>query len=245
MEVGDKSVLLVSYIGYNTKNIPVSDKSSYTINLSEDTKTLDEVVVVGYGTQKKVNMTGSIATMNVDDIQQYPSSNLSNALSGRLAGVRFTQSTGKPGASASVAIRAAGTWNNTDPLYVIDGVVRDKFAFDGLDPSEVENVSVLKDGASASIYGSRAANGVILVTTRKGKSGKPTINYSGSVGFSDATVIPKVLDAYDQAILVNDQYRIENVPSTEMRYFADDELAYLLENRKNFNSWMLSGKHRC
>lgn len=182
-----------------------------------------------------MNLTGSIATMNVDDIQQYPSSNLSNALSGRLAGVRFTQATGKPGASASVSIRAAGTWNSTDPLYVIDGVVRDKFAFDGLDPSEVENISVLKDGASASIYGSRAANGVILITTRKGKSGKPTINYSGTVGFSDATITPEVLDAYDQARLVNDQYVVENVPSTDMRYFADDELAYLRDNRRNFN----------
>ena len=235
LEVDDKSMLMVSYIGYNTKNVPVSGKSSLTIDLSEDTKALDEVVVVGYGTQKKVNLTGSIATMNVDDIQQYPSSNLSNALSGRLAGVRFTQATGKPGASASVSIRAAGTWNSTDPLYVIDGVVRDKFAFDGLDPSEVENISVLKDGASASIYGSRAANGVILITTRKGKSGKPTINYSGTVGFSDATITPEVLDAYDQARLVNDQYVVENVPSTDMRYFADDELAYLRDNRKNFN----------
>lgn len=235
LEIDDKSMLMVSYIGYNTKNVPVSGKSSLTIDLSEDTKALDEVVVVGYGTQKKVNLTGSIATMNVDDIQQYPSSNLSNALSGRLAGVRFTQATGKPGASASVSIRAAGTWNSTDPLYVIDGVVRDKFAFDGLDPSEVENISVLKDGASASIYGSRAANGVILITTRKGKSGKPTINYSGTVGFSDATITPEVLDAYDQARLVNDQYVVENVPSTDMRYFADDELAYLRDNRKNFN----------
>ena len=96
-------------------------------------------------------------------------SNLSNALSGRLAGVNITQTAGKPGGGSSVSIRADGTWNSTAPLYVIDGVVRDKFAFDGLDASEVENLSVLKDGASAAIYGSRAANGVILVTTKKAK----------------------------------------------------------------------------
>lgn len=235
LSVKENATLLISYIGYSNQEVRIQEQSSYQIVLKEDLQNLDEVVVVGYGTQKKVNLTGSVATMNVDEIQQFPASNLSNALSGRLSGVRFTQSTGRPGQGASVSIRADGTWNNTEPLYVIDGVVRDKFAFDGLDPSEVENISVLKDGASASIYGSRAANGVILVTTRKGKSGKPTISYSGSVGFSDAAVTPKVLDAYDQAILINDQFVVENVPSTDMRFFADDELAYLLENRNKFS----------
>lgn len=235
LNVKENTMLQISYIGFVTQEIAVKNQRDFTITLLEDFQSLEEVVVVGYGTQKKVNLTGSIATMNVDEIQQYPASNLSNALSGRLAGVRFTQSTGRPGEGSSVSIRADGTWNNTDPLYVIDGVVRDKFAFDGLDPSEVENLSVLKDGASASVYGSRAANGVILVTTRKGKTGKPVISYSGSVGFSDATITPKVLDAYDQAILVNDQYAVQNIPSTDTRYFAEDELAYLLENRKNFN----------
>lgn len=235
LEVDDKSMLLVSYIGYNTKNISISNKSSYTIDLSEDAKTLDEVVVIGYGTQKKVNLTGSVATINSDDIKELPSSNLSNALSGRLAGVTFTQSTGKPGASASVAIRAEGTWNSTAPLYVIDGVVRDKFAFDGLDASEVENLSVLKDGASAAIYGSRAANGVIVVTTKKGKIGKPKISYSGSVGFSDATKIPEVLNGYDQAILINDKNRVQDVDPSDMKYYTEDELEYLYTNRDNFN----------
>lgn len=235
LDVEEKSVLLVSYIGYNQQNVSVSNKLSYAISLKENTEALDEIVVVGYGTQKKVNLTGSVATINSDDIKELPSSNLSNALSGRLAGVTFTQSTGKPGASASVSIRAEGTWNSTSPLYVIDGVVRDKFAFDGLDASEVENLSVLKDGASAAIYGSRAANGVIVVTTKKGKIGKPTISYSGSVGLSDATKIPEVLNGYDQAILINDQNRVENVDPSDMKYYTQDELDYLYANRNNFN----------
>lgn len=235
LNVASDATLKISYIGYVDSEISAKGKSSVNMVLREDNQALDEVVVVGYGTQKKVNLTGSVSTVNSDDIKELPSSNLSNALSGRLAGVTFTQNTGKPGASADVSIRAAGTWNNTAPLYVIDGVVRDKFAFDGLDASEVESLSVLKDGASAAIYGSRAANGVIVVTTKKGKVGKPTITYSGSIGLSDATKIPEVMNGYDQAILINDKNRVENIDPSDMRYYTEDELEYLYANRNNFN----------
>lgn len=231
----DNSEIVISYIGYRPQEIALKGKARLNVILTEDTQALDEVVVVGYGTQKKVNLTGSVATINSEDISGIPSSNLSNALSGRLAGVSFTQNTGKPGASASVSIRAVGTWNNSDPLYVIDGVVRDKFAFDGLDASEVENLSVLKDGASAAIYGSRAANGVIVVTTKKGKIGKPTITYSGSIGFSDATKIPDVMNGYDQVQYHNDKMRDQNVDPSDMRYFTKDELEYLRANSGQFN----------
>ncbi len=196
LEVGAKATLAISYIGYVDQNIAIGNKSMVSIILQEDSQTLEEVVVIGYGTQKKVNLTGSVASINSEVIENVPASNLSNALSGRLAGVNITQTAGKPGGGSSVSIRADGTWNSTAPLYVIDGVVRDKFAFDGLDASEVENLSVLKDGASAAIYGSRAANGVILVTTKKGKIGKPTINYTGSIGISEATKIPDMFNAY-------------------------------------------------
>ncbi len=235
LEVDKGATLVVSYIGFANQEIKVGNQTNLSIALKEDSKALDELVVVGYGTQKKVNLTGSVATMNTEEIVNIPSSNLSNALSGRLAGVRFTQTTGKPGASASVSIRAVGTWNNSDPLYVIDGMIRDKFAFDGLNASEVENISVLKDGASAAVYGSRAANGVIVVTTKKGKVGKPTISYSGNVGFSDATMIPEVLNGYDQAVFNNDQLKIEGVDPSDMRYFSPDELEYLRENCHKFN----------
>ena len=226
LEVGAKATLAISYIGYVDQNITIGNKSMVSIILQEDSQTLEEVVVIGYGTQKKVNLTGSVASINSEVIENVPASNLSNALSGRLAGVNITQTAGKPGGGSSVSIRADGTWNSTAPLYVIDGVVRDKFAFDGLDASEVENLSVLKDGASAAIYGSRAANGVILVTTKKGKIGKPTINYTGSIGISEATKIPDMFNAYEQALYTNEALRNQLVPEGDMQYYAEDELEY-------------------
>ena len=199
IEIPAGAILYVSFIGYVSQEIAVRDQNVINVSLDEDTQTLEEVVVVGYGIQKKVNLTGSVSSVSVEDIQDTPASNLSNALVGKIAGVLLTQSGGKPGASAFMTVRAEGTWNDTEPLYVIDGIIRDKFAFDGLDASEVENLSVLKDGASAAIYGARAANGVVLVTTKKGKRGKPVIAYTGSVGVSDATMIPKTQNAYNQA----------------------------------------------
>lgn len=227
-------VIEISYIGYEKQEIKAAPGKWMNVTLKEDMKVLDEVVIVGYGTQKKVNLTGSVASIDSKAIEDIPASNLSNALSGRLAGVNITQTAGKPGGGSSVSIRADGTWNSTDPLYVIDGVVRDKFAFDGLDASEVENLSVLKDGASAAIYGSRAANGVILVTTKKGKIGKPTISYTGSIGISDATKIPEMFNAYEQAIYTNDAYRNGLVPEGDNRYYAEDELKHFKENPYNW-----------
>lgn len=230
MEVSDKAALEISYIGYVSQIVPVGNKNSVLINLLEDSQALEEVVVIGYGTQKKVNLTGSVAAIDSKVIENVPASNLSNALSGRLAGVNITQTAGKPGGGSSISIRADGTWNSTDPLYVIDGVIRDKFAFDGLDASEVESLSVLKDGASAAIYGSRAANGVILVTTKKGKEGKTTINYTGSIGVSEATKIPEVFNTYQQAKYTNDALRHALVPEGDAQYYTEDELDYFKNN---------------
>lgn len=231
LDVPEDATILISYIGYNPQEISIKNKSNINIQLLEDTQALEEVVIVGYGTQKKVNLTGSIATVKAEDIQDIPASNLSNALSGRLAGVNITQSAGKPGGGSSVSIRAEGTWNSTAPLYVIDGVVRDKFAFDGLDATDVENLSVLKDAASAAIYGARAANGVILVTTKKGKIGKPVITYTGSVGISNATKIPKVMNAYEQAIFSNNVNRDNGISETDNSFYTPDELEYFKNNQ--------------
>ena len=234
LEVEDGAVLQVSYIGFANQEIKVGNQSKLSIALKEDAEALDELVVVGYGTQKKVNLTGSVAAVNTDDIQDTPASSLSNALVGKIAGVLMTQSGGKPGAGSSMTVRAQGTWNNTEPLYVIDGVIRDKFAFDGLDASEVANVSVLKDAASAAVYGARAANGVVLVTTKKGKIGKPVISYTGSIGISDATKIPETQNAYNQAVFINDNLRVENVDPSDARYYTDDELAYFKTHNYNW-----------
>lgn len=239
LEVKKGDVVIVSYIGYTEYALKVTDKSSYSITLKEDSKALDEVVVVGYGVQKKVNLTGSVASVNAAELEEFPSASLSSALSGKIAGVLITQTGGKPGSGASMTVRAQGTWNNTEPLYVIDGVVRDKFAFDGLDMSEIENLSVLKDGASAAIYGARAANGVVLVTTKKGKTGKPQISYTGSIGVADATMIPETQNAYNQAVFINDALTVNNVDPSDSRFYTPDELEHFKNNSYNWldESW--------
>ncbi|MDR0757207.1 MAG: TonB-dependent receptor [Tannerella sp.] len=240
LTVADDAVLQVSFIGYITQEVAASSAEggrSLLITLLEDERLLEEVVVVGYGMQKKVNLTGSISTMKTEEIQAVPASNLSNALAGRLAGVTVTQSEGgRPGNASDIKIRVGGTWNNTDPLYVIDGVTRNKFAFDGLDASDIENISILKDGASAAIYGSRSANGVVLVTTRRGKEGKPTINYTGSVGVSSPTQYVKTQDAYHQALFINDRYLYTaKRPADDPLIINADELEYF---RNNSHDWM-------
>ncbi|MDR3268810.1 MAG: TonB-dependent receptor [Tannerella sp.] len=234
LNVPPKATLVVSFIGYVTQEVAIGNQTHLNITLKEDSKLLDEVVVVGYGTQKKVNLTGSVATINSADIQGVPSSNLSNALSGRLAGVSISGSDGgRPGNTSSISIRAKGSWNNTDPLYVIDGVVRDKFAFDGLDANDVENLSILKD-ASAAIYGSRAANGVVLVTTKKGKEGKPVISYTGSVGTTGITQMATYMNAYDQALFINDALRTSGQDENASTWYADDELEYYKTHNYNW-----------
>ena len=235
LAVAEGATLQVSYIGYIAQEIATLPADGI-VRLAEDTQALEEVVVIGYGTQKKVNLTGSISTMKTEEIATVPASNLSNALAGRLAGVTVTQSDGgRPGNSSAIKIRAAGTWNNSDPLYVIDGVTRDKFAFDGLDAGDIENISVLKDGASAAIYGSRSANGVVLVTTKRGKEGKPTINYTGTVGVSSPTQYTKMQNAYDQATIINDHFVTMKLDPTDARFVTAEELEYF---RNNSTDWI-------
>jgi TonB-linked SusC/RagA family outer membrane protein len=226
LSVQENDVLVFSFVGFISQEVTVTTQTSVSVKLLEDFQSMEEVVIVGYGTQRKASLTGSVAAISAKDIQSIPVSNLSAALSGRLSGVRIKQNTGSPGTSATLSIRAVGTWNNADPLYVIDGVIRDKFAFDGLNANDVENISVLKDGASAAVYGSRAANGVILISTRKGNIGKPVINYNGSIGVSSATKLPATQNAYNQAILVNDRFEQEGVSRDNPSYYTDDELEY-------------------
>jgi TonB-linked SusC/RagA family outer membrane protein len=192
LSVAGDAVLQVSYIGYLAQEIAVGNQTRLTVTLREDTQALEEVVVIGYGTQKKAHLIGSVTTLDADEIKSVSTGNLTNALAGRLTGVSIRQTSGgRPGNSSSMNIRAIGTWNSTSPLYVIDGVVRDSRAFDMLTSSEVETVTVLKDASAATVYGSRAANGVILVTTKKGKEGKVNVNYGGSVSFGSFTVAPE------------------------------------------------------
>lgn len=174
--VSDNAVLQFSYIGYIPQEVPVKGLKFLRIVLIEDTRSLDEVVVVGYGTQKKVNLTGSIAAIKTSELENIPVSNLSNALAGRAPGVTITNNSGFAGASSNIRVRGS----SGEPLYVINNVIRDKAAFDALDANEVEMINILKDAASASIYGSKAGNGVVLVTTKKGSMQKPMFQYKGS-----------------------------------------------------------------
>jgi TonB-dependent starch-binding outer membrane protein SusC len=178
--VPQNATLIFSFVGMTTQEIPTEGRSLIDVVLKEQAIGLDEVVVVGYGTQKKVSITGSIATVNTTKLEAIPTSNLSNTLAGRAVGVTISSNSGFVGSSSDILIRGKGTYNNTSPLYVINGIIADKTSFDVLDPNEVENVSFLKDAASASIYGSRAASGVVLVTTKKGKAQKPVFSYIGS-----------------------------------------------------------------
>ena len=171
---------------------------------------------------KKSTVTGAISTMKADVIESIPVSNLSNALAGRLAGVNVTQSTGTPGISSKIRIRASGSWNSQDPIFVIDGVVRSKAAFDALDQSEVNEISMLKDAASTAIYGSRGGDGVVLVTTKQGRKGKPTLQYSGSVTIEHPTKILEFNDAVTHMNLTNFVF---SDPSSS-NHFSEDEYAY-------------------
>jgi TonB-linked SusC/RagA family outer membrane protein len=212
----DQTVLKFTYIGFAYTEFVVGKKVDFNISLSKSNESLDDVVVVGYGTQKKVNVLGAVSTFNPKEVADIPAANLSTALMGQIAGVGVSQTSGKPGATTNISIRSAQTFasgGSTSPLFVIDGLVpiiaasgsvdpTGKTAFDNLDASQVETITVLKD-AEAAIYGARGANGVILVTTKRGKSGKPVISYSGSYTTENATKIPEMIDGYSQALLLN------------------------------------------
>ncbi|WP_343556362.1 TonB-dependent receptor [Sphingobacterium sp.] len=198
-------ILLFSRIGYEPLEIPVT-RSSLNLNVILKVKSIigEEVVVVGYGSQKRNKITGSITSINGDEIRKMPVTNNLQSLAGRVPGLISLSSSGRPGSGASVSIRGVSSYNNAPALYVIDGTIRNSDNFAQLDPSEIESISVLKDAGSAAVYGVRATNGVIVITTKRGKTGKPTFSLNSSLSFDRPTRYPKVLDAYNFAILKNE-----------------------------------------
>ena len=207
------AVLVFSSIGYVTQEFMVGDNTSINVTLLEDAKQLEEVVVVGYGVQKKETVTGAVTTVKGDELLKSPSSNLSHAIIGRLSGVVTYQRSGEPGYDdATIRIRGISSFGETAPLVVIDGVADRAGGLSRLNPNEIETISVLKDGAAA-IYGARAANGVILITTKKGKVGKPVIEVSVNFGMNRPTVLPKMSNAWEYAELRNE--RLLNDAMTE------------------------------
>jgi TonB-linked SusC/RagA family outer membrane protein len=208
-QVPANAVLVFSYVGYITQEAAVGNRTSINVIMRDDTRAIDEVVVVGYGAQRKVTVTGAVATVRGEELKASPTTNLSNGMVGRMPGIIGFQRSDEPGGGGTtIRIRGVNTLGHKDPLYVIDGIAGREGGIDRINPSEIESISVLKD-AAASIYGSRAANGVILVTTKRGADGKPTVTYNGSWGFSQPTRMPEMASAYEYAVMMNeiDKYR--------------------------------------
>ncbi|WP_028897241.1 TonB-dependent receptor [Prevotella sp. HUN102] len=197
------ATLTFSYVGYAAQELRASN--NMVVTLKEDAQMLNDVVVIGYGTQKKSIVTASIAKVDASDLENKSVVRMDNALKGLAAGVNVTSSSGQPGAAARIRVRGTGTINNSDPLYIVDGMPIEG-GLDFVNPNDIESIEVLKDAASGAIYGARAANGVILVTTKKGKQGRANINYNFSAGWQSAWKRRDVLNATDYAILQNEQY---------------------------------------
>ncbi len=199
--VPDNATLTFSYIGYNSQDVAVSGQSVFNIKMVPSNKVLDQVVVVGYGTQRKIDVTGSVGQIKGDEIAKQASPNPISGLQGKIAGVQITN-VGTPGSSPDIKIRGLGTYSsNASPLYVVDGVWVTDVSF--LNPADIDNISILKDASSSAIYGVKGANGVVLITTKKGK-GKAVVSYNGTVGWQVATHIPKMADAHEYAIMFNE-----------------------------------------
>ncbi len=226
--ISENATLIFSFVGMKTQEFATDGKTTIiNVTMAEEAVGIEEVVAIGYGDRKKSSVTGAITKMEAEDVEDIPVPNLSNALAGRMSGVFVDQKSGAPGYAADIRIRSVNTWKSTgnEPLYVIDGVILDKSSFDALDFSEVENITVLKDAASGSIYGARAANGVILITTKTGQKGKFKLNYSYSYSFDQPSKIPDYTDAYETALLNQHAYGLQGI-----EFMDEEELAYYKEN---------------
>lgn len=217
IEVSENATLVFSSVGYVTEEVAVGNMSTIDISMVPDIKALEEIIVVGYGTQKKETLSGSVASVKGEDINKAPVTNVSQGLAGRLPGVVAISNTGEPGYDGvTIRIRGINTFGDAAPLIVVDGVPGR--SLERIDPSTIDNISVLKD-ASAAIYGAQAANGVILITTKRGQTGKPKVNLSYNQGFSRPTVIPEMANAAEYATLLNE---IDLYSGNPERYTAEE-----------------------
>jgi TonB-linked SusC/RagA family outer membrane protein len=201
----DSETLQFSFVGMRTQEIPIDGRTTFTVVMEEDIVGIEEVIAVGYGTQRKVNLTGSVDAINTEQIISRPVGQASMALQGLAPGVTVTQSSGKPGSDGgTIRIRGIGTIGDSNPLVLVDGIPGN---INDLDISEIDNISILKDAASASIYGSRAANGVILVTTKRAKDNQFRINYRASAGWQQPTALMEKVSGYDHMVMINEAYK--------------------------------------
>ncbi|MCE7060743.1 TonB-dependent receptor [Dyadobacter sp. CY343] len=198
------AMLVFSFVGYTSQELAINGQAAFTVSLVPEDKSLSEVVVVGYGTQKKVNLTGSVSVVTSEELTRRPVGQTSAALQGVVPGLTVTQRSGQPGRDgAGLRIRGVGTTGNSDPLVIVDGV---ESAINNIDPNEIENISILKDASSAAIYGSRAANGVILITTKRGSEKGMSVNYNMYAGWQTPTDTPDKVNGIDHINLINEAY---------------------------------------
>jgi len=209
------NTLVFTYTGFESQEIPLDGRTSFNVILDEGSAGINEVIVVGYGTQKKATLTGAVTALGGTELIRSPAVDISNSLAGRLPGLVVIQTSGEPGNDgASINIRGINTLGNSSPLIVIDGIPDRDGGLGRISPNDIESISVLKD-ASAAIYGARAANGAILVTTKRGKSGKPTLTYDLNQGWSQPTIVPKMSNAVEYANIMNELPIYKSIPSAE------------------------------
>ncbi len=218
---GGDATLTFSYIGYLTQEVSVGNKSSIDVSLKADDRSLSEVVVVGYGTQRKIETTGSIASIKSADLVQTPVANVAQGLQARVAGVQVSQNTGAPGGNISVRIRGTNSINgNSEPLYVVDGIqisngggINEVSPLSTINPNDIESVEILKDASASAIYGSRAANGVVLITTKRGRTGGTRVTLDSYYGVQNVTKTLPVLNAAEFAQLENEVFKNSYYPN--------------------------------
>ncbi len=203
LSIAEDGILIISYVGYVTEEINVTGMNEVSITMIPDIISLEDVVVIGYGTIRKSDLTGAVASISAEEMQQSAVSGLDQALQGRTAGVSITANSGSPGASPMVMIRGMGTITDPDPLFVVDGMPMSASAVGALNPGDIESTEILKDASAAAIYGSRAGNGVVLITTKKGKSGRTSVNFDAYTGIQSVTKTLDLVDATDFVTLRN------------------------------------------
>lgn len=223
LQVAPRATLVISFIGYLSKEVVANKENSVLrVTMQEDAKMIDEVVVVGYGVQKKENLTGSVSSIQFDEVASMPLANTTNMLQGRLPGVMLTNNGAQAGRDTpEIRIRGIGTFGENNPMVLIDGVESSVEQISSIPASDIESVSVLKDAASASIYGVRAANGVILITTKRGGEQKPTITYSGSIALQQATILPDYVNSYEWAKMYNESWPSKAYTEEQLQALQD------------------------
>lgn len=229
LDVPANAQLTVSYIGYLVTEIKAVAGSKLVVKIKEDRQTLGEVVVVGYGVQKKVNLTGSVASVSSADIKDRVQSDVLSSVQGTVAGVTIIS---RPGEAPSINFRGRGNLGASEPLYVIDGAIADATFFSNLDPNSIESISFLKDASSSAIYGSRAAYGVVLVTTKKGKAGAMNVSYSGYVGVKSPTYLPNLVDSWQYAELLNEGAFNRNPNGGKNQVYSDEQIGWFRDGSK-------------